>query len=371
MQPVDPLEEWVTPPFEPTVRDGAVYARGSSDNKGNHMAALKAAEYAIAAGGLPVNLRLLIEGEEEIGGQSLPTFVRAMRAKADRLKSDYVLVWDGGFSPEGRPALCTGLRGILYVQLEAQGGQATTSIRAPSVGSRPIPSTPGTHPWRAQDREGRITIPGFYDRVQPPSAMELKEWERPAGYEETFLKLVGAPALEGEPDYPLTQRKWTRPTLDVNGFLGGFTDEGNKTIIPARAMVKVSMRLVPDQDPEQIFEALRAYLQELTTPGVRVGVTRSAAARPALFGMDHPGVLAASAAFQAAFGKPASFIRSGGSVLVALDLKEALGAHMLVSGLAQPGSGAHAPNENFSLDHYHRGIEMLLHVMHGLADSTR
>jgi len=363
VQPPDPLDEWVTPPFEPSVRDGLVYARGAADNKGNHMAALKAAEHALAAGGPPVNLRFLLEGEEEISGPSLPAYVRE---HASELATDYVLVWDGGFSPDGRPQLVTGLRGMLYVELEA-AGPAIDLHSGGFGGNAPNPlNTLARILGELKDREGHVTIPGFYDGVRPPEPAEMADWDRSDAFGETMRGLMGAPALEGEPGYSAAERAWARPTLDVNGFIGGFTGEGKKTVIPARGSAKVSMRLVPGQDPARILDALREYVDELTTPGVRVAVTLLGSAPPVLAGAAHPGAVALASAFEASFGRPAARLRTGGSIPVATDFQEALGAPMMISGLSQPGSGAHSPNERFSLDHYHRGTEALLRLMWSL-----
>jgi acetylornithine deacetylase/succinyl-diaminopimelate desuccinylase-like protein len=363
VQPPDPLEEWLSPPFEPSVRDGFVYARGSSDNKGNHMAALKAAEYALAAGGPPVNLRFLLEGEEEITGPSLPRYVRD---NAARLATDAILVWDGGFAPDGRPQLVTGLRGILYVELEASG-PAVDLHSGGYGGNAPNPlNTLARILGELKGRDGRVTIPGFYDGVREPSEAEMADWDRSPAFDETLRELMGASALEGEAGYSAAERAWARPTLDVNGFVGGFTGEGKKTVIPARGRAKVSMRLVPDQDPARILDSLSEYVDELTTPGVEVRVRLLGAAPPVLASADHPAARALAAAFEAAFGRPAARLRTGGSIPVAVDFQEALGAPMMVSGLPQPGAGAHSPNEHLSLDHYHRGTEALLRLMWSL-----
>lgn len=360
VQPADPLELWQSPPFEPTVRDGLVYARGGSDNKGNHMAALKAAEYALAAGGLPANLRFLLEGEEEISGPSLPRYVRE---NAGRLNTDYVLLWDGGFSPDGRPELVIGLRGILYVELQAEG-PAVDLHSGVFGGVAPNPlNTLARIVGELKGRDGRITIPGFYEGIREPTAQEMADWDRSEKYAETLRGLMGARALEGEADYSPVERTWSRPTLDINGFVGGFIGEGKKTVIPARGRAKVSMRLVPGQDPIRIFDALRAYVRDLSTPGVEVGVELLGAAPPVVAAADHRGSLALSDAYAASFGQPAARLRSGGSIPVAVDFQEALGAPIMVSGLSQPGAGAHSPNERFSLDNYHRGTEALLRLL--------
>jgi acetylornithine deacetylase/succinyl-diaminopimelate desuccinylase-like protein len=363
VQPPDPVDQWETPPFEPTLRDGLVYARGASDNKGNHMAAIHAARHALAAGGPPVNLRFLLEGEEEISGPSLPTYVRS---NAARLSTDYILVWDGGFSPDGRPELVTGLRGILYVELEATG--AAIDLHSGGYGGNaPNPlNTLARILGELKGRDGRVTIPGFYDGVRPPEPEDMEDWDRTDAFGQTLRGLMGASALEGEAEYSAAERAWARPTLDVNGFIGGFTGEGKKTVIPARGSAKVSMRLVPDQDWMRILDSLREKVDKLTTPGVKIEVKLLGAAPPVLTGASHRGARALASAFEAAFGQPAVRLRTGGSIPVASDFQEALSAPMMISGLAQPGAGAHSPNERFSLDHYHRGTEALLRLMWSL-----
>jgi amidohydrolase len=363
VQPADPVDLWVSPPFEPTVRDGRVFARGAADNKGNHMAALKAVEFCCKAGGPPVNVRFLIEGEEEITGEALGTYVRD---NAERLRTDCVLVWDGGFTEDGYPALTVGLRGILYVELEAVGPGIDLHSGVYG-GVAPNPLNTLAHVISSlKGRDGRITVPGFYDRVRQPTAEELDGWVRPAEYAERVKQLMQADALEGEADYPPLVRQWARPTLDVHGFIGGFTGEGVKTVIPSRGMAKVSMRLVPDQDPNEILQSLKAYVGELSTPGVKIEVRRLGATRPVLLGADHAPAKAAMQAFEEAFGRPARLVRSGGSVPVAIDLQEALKAPMIGSGLPEADSAAHSPNERYSLDHYHRGIEMLIRFIYAL-----
>jgi len=363
VQPPDPLEEWESPPFEPTVRDGLVYARGAADNKGNHFAALKAAEHWFAAGGPPVNLRFLIEGEEEISGISLPRYIRKHAA---RLATDYVLVWDGGFSSDGVPSLTNALRGIVYTEIRATG--AGTDLHSGGYGGV-APNALNTLArilGELKDRQGRITVPGFYDGIVPPAQEEMAAWPRGPEYEATLKKIMGTEVFEGEAGYEPIERTSARPTLDVNGFIGGFTGDGSKTVIAREAMAKVSMRLVPGQDPARIFDAFAEYVSELSTPGVRVEVRDLGSAPPVVCGIDHPAARAAADAFEAAFGQRAQPRRMGGSIPVAVDFQEALGAPMVISGLSQPGSGAHSPHERFSLDHFHKGIAMLIRFMQGL-----
>jgi acetylornithine deacetylase/succinyl-diaminopimelate desuccinylase-like protein len=363
VQPPDPVELWRSPPFEPTVRDGLVYARGSADNKGNHMAALKAAEHALAAGGPPLSLRFLMEGEEETSGPSLPRYIRE---NAARLRTDHVLLWDGGFSPDGRPELVTGLRGLLYVELVARGPAVDLHSGAfGGVAPNPL-NTLALVIGYLKDRAGYITIPGFYDGVGKPGPEEVADWDRSPAFGERLRELMGARALEGESAFSPVDRVWSRPTLDVNGFVGGFTGEGKKTVIPATGRAKVSMRLVPGQDPIRILEALRTYVSTLTTPGVEIEVELLGSAAPVLVGADHEAARALSDAYAASFGQPAARLRTGGTIPVAVDFLEAVGAPMVISGLSQPGAAAHSPNECFSLDHYHRGIEALLRLFWAL-----
>jgi len=368
VQPADPIDLWISPPFEPTVRDGRVFARGAADNKGNHMAALKAVEFSRQAGGPPINIRFLIEGEEEITGEALGKYVRQ---NAKRLQTDWVLVWDGGFTEDGFPALNVGLRGILYVELEAVG--PGIDLHSGGYGGvAPNPLNTLAHIISAlKGRDGQITIPGFYDRVRPPTAQELKDWEKPAEYADRLKELMQSSALEGEAEYPLIVRQWARPTLDVNGINGGFTGAGVKTVIASRGMAKVSMRLVPDQDPEEILRSLKAYVVELSTDGVKVEVRKLGATRPVLIDADHAAGAAASEAFEAAFGRKPRLVRSGGSIPVSIDLQEALKAPMVASGLPEADSAAHSPNERYSLDHYHRGIEMLIRFIYALPSGGR
>src|SRR5690348_10562566 len=246
VQPVDPIDEWKSPPFEPQVRDGELWARGAADNKGNHMVTVKAVEHLFASGGPPINIRFLIEGEEEITGPSLPQY---LRANGSKLKTDAVLIWDSGMDEDGHPTLATALRGILYTELRAKG--PAVDLHSGSFGGvapNPI-NTLARVIGELKDRRGHITIPGFYDAIRPPSDEELAEWKKKdAEYSETVKRMTGANALEGEDGFLALERTGSRPTLDANGFIGGFTGKGAKTVIPAEASAKVSMRLVPDQD---------------------------------------------------------------------------------------------------------------------------
>jgi acetylornithine deacetylase/succinyl-diaminopimelate desuccinylase-like protein len=368
VQPADPLELWTSPPFEPEIRDGRIYARGVSDNKGNHFPALCAAAHAIAAGGPPVNLRFLIEGEEEGGGPVLP---RYLRDHGREQHSDVVLIWDGGFVFDA-PGLVTGVRGILYVELHARGPRVDLhSGEFGGVAPNPI-NTLARVIAGLKDGDGRITIPGFYDAVEPPSEEERREWASWGDVDSVFAGAIGAAALEGEHGWSVAERLQARPTLDCHGVWGGFSGTGEKTVIPAEAGAKLSMRLVPGQQPDTIFEALAQRVDELRTPGVTIEAVKSRALSPAVsFGTDHAGVRAASAAFKEAFGREVVRIRAGYSIPVAFDFVQQVGAPVVCSGFPQFDASPHSPNENMLVDHFHRGIEMLLHFFWRFPEELR
>jgi acetylornithine deacetylase/succinyl-diaminopimelate desuccinylase-like protein len=365
VQPPDPMDEWKSPPFEPEIRDGRLFARGAADNKGNHMATVKAVEHLFAAGGPPINIRFVFEGEEEISGESLPRYIRA---NGDRLKTDAVLIWDSGMDEDGHPTLATALRGLLYVELHATGPAVDLHSGVyGGVAPNPI-NTLARIIGELKDRHGHITIPGFYDAVVRPTAEELADWKKKdASYIETVKRMSGARALEGEEGFLALERTGSRPTLDANGIVGGFTGEGKKTVIPARASAKVSMRLVPDQDWKTILAALEKQVQELTTPGVEVTIDMLGAAPPVTCGVDHPAAQAMRAAYKAAFGKETALIRVGGSIPVSIDFQEAVGAPLVISGIAQSDSAVHSPNERLVVDNYYRGIEAVIRFICGLA----
>jgi acetylornithine deacetylase/succinyl-diaminopimelate desuccinylase-like protein len=365
VQPVDPIDEWKSPPFEPQVRGGELWARGAADNKGNHMVTVKAVEHLFAAGGPPINLRFLIEGEEEITGPSLPQY---LRANGSKLKTDAVLIWDSGMDEDGHPTLATALRGILYTELRAKGPAVDLhSGTFGGVAPNPI-NTLARVIGELKDRHGHINIPGFYDAVRPPSPEELAAWKKKdAKYAETVKRMTGAKALEGENEYLALERTGSRPTLDANGFVGGFTGKGAKTVIPAEATAKVSMRLVPDQDVTSIQAAFERRVQELTTPGVEISIEVIGSAPPVTAGVEHRAARVLREAYKEAFGMETALIRVGGSIPVAVDFQEAVGAPLVISGIAQADSAIHSPNEHFVIDNYHRGIEAVIRFICGLA----
>jgi len=365
VQPVDPVDEWTSPPFEPEVRDGHLYARGAADNKGNHMTTVKAVEHLFASGGSPINLRFLLEGEEEITGPSLP---QLLHARGPSLKTDSVLIWDSGMDEEGNPTLATALRGLLYTELRAKGpGVDLHSGTYGGVAPNPI-NTLARVIGELKDRDGHVTVPGFYDAVREPSADELAEWKKKdARYSADILRMTGAKSLEGEEGFLALARAGSRPTLDANGFIGGFTGKGAKTVIPAEASAKVSMRLVPDQDWKAILAAYEKHVAALSTPGVEIAVELIGSAPPVLCGVDHEAARALRAAYGEAFGRQTALIRVGGSIPVAVDFQEAVGAPLVISGIAQADCAIHSPNEHLLIDNYHRGIEAVIRFICGLA----
>jgi acetylornithine deacetylase/succinyl-diaminopimelate desuccinylase-like protein len=361
VQPPDPLGEWVSPPFEPAIRDGAMFGRGACDNKGQHLASLKAAEYAFAGGGPPLNLRFLIEGEEEGGGEVLP---HLLKTHSEELRTDYLFIHDGTLLQ-----LLTGLRGVLYTEIEVTG--AAIDLHSGAFGGL-VPNPLNTLARilaELKDRDGRIQVPGFYDAVREPSQEEVAAWHRLPYNEDAIRRVTGAPALEGEAGYSIFERNFTRPTLDVHGIMGGFTDEGSKTVIPAQATAKVSMRLVPDQDPVVILASLTAFVATLATPGTRTRVrSLGEPSWPVLLDSGPTLIQAATRAFEASFGQTPLQVRAGYSIPVVTDFAASLpDARMFVSGFSTEGDGAHSPNEKMSLDNFHRGTEMVLHLMDELS----
>ncbi len=370
VQPPDPLDEWVSPPFSPTVRDGFIYARGATDNKGQCLTYLKAVEAVLRIEGkLPLNVKVLIEGEEEIGSPSLASF---FEENGESLRADAVAVSDGSQFASGVPAITYGLRGLSYFQVEIQGPRF--DLHSGSFGG--VVANPAQvlaeMLVRLKKPDGTVAIPGFYDEVA-----ELEPWEREEMAslpfdEAEFRQYLGVDLLVGEPGYTPMERKCARPTLDVNGIWGGFSGEGAKTIIPARAGAKVSMRLVPNQCAAAIDRLFEAFIQSLAPSGVQVKITNIHGNDPVLISRDESGVQAAARAVDIGFGKRPVFIREGGSIPIVTLFKESLGArNILLLGWGRPDDGAHSPNERFSLDDFHRGIRSAAALFYELPAALR
>ena len=359
VQPPDPLNEWTTPPFEPTERNQNLYARGAVDDKGQMYMHLKAVEALMQSDGkLPLNVRFLIEGEEEVGGESIAKFVREQVAK---LRADFALVSDTEmFAPE-LPTLCVGLRGMVYTELQAQG--ASTDLHSGMYGGvapNPLEALARIIS-KLKDDSGRVLIPRFYDRVEKPSGDELKAWKSLPFEEESYRKQeVGSKALIGESGYTVLERTWSRPTLEVHGMPGGFTGAGAKTVIPARAAAKISMRLVPDQRPEEIFKLYSDYVNSIVPKGIELKIKQFSLADPIVVKTDNRYVQAATEAMQDVFNKGTVYIRSGGSIPIVADFEKHLKIPSVMMGFGLPDDNLHAPNEKFHIPNFYRGIESLI-----------
>ncbi|MFB3778815.1 MAG: dipeptidase [Bryobacteraceae bacterium] len=362
VQPPDPLEEWKSPPFEPTLRGDDLFARGASDDKGQTYILIKAVEGFLKTGGrLPVNVKFLIEGEEEVGGEHITAYVKS---KPARLKSDAAVICDTEMFAPNLPTICVGLRGIVYLELDVRGADHDLHSGVYG-GAAPNPFQAVAEILTAlKDRDGHILIPGFYDRVRPPSAEEREAWARlPFDEEEYKAKEVGVKELVGEPEKPLFERLWARPTLEVHGIRGGFTGEGAKTVIPARAVAKISMRLVADQNPDEALAQFQAAVQAATPKGVTVEVKPIHGAAPSLVDPSSPFIKASAEAMSQVFGKETVYIRSGGSIPIVGLFDQHLGIPSVLMGFGLPDDNLHAPNEKFHLPNFYRGIQAVANYL--------
>ena len=365
VQPPEPLEPWTTPPFEPTVVGGNLVARGATDDKGQMFTHLKAAEAWLAAGGgLPINVKFLIEGEEEVGGANLAEYVAGHR---DRLACDYAVISDTSQFAPGVPAITYGLKGMAYFELVVTG--AKSDLHSGMFGgtvANPLNALAAILA-SLKGPDNRVAIDGFYDAVRPLEDWERAEYAKLPFSEATFREKVGSPSLEGEAGYTTLERRWARPTCDVHGLWGGYAGPGPKTVLPRLAGAKLSFRLVPDQDPAEVARLFRAHVAKVTPPGVAVEVIEHHGAPAVLVGVDSPGVRAASRAIAAGFGTPPVLMREGGSIPVVGLLKEHLGVDTLLLGWGQDDDNLHGPNEKFSLADFHRGIKASAHLLVELA----
>ena len=363
VQPPDPLELWHTPPFEPSLRDGNIYARGACDDKGQMYMHVKAVEAlrSVSNGKLPVNVKFLIEGEEEVGGESISKYIPEHKEK---LKADVALVSDTELFADGIPTLCIGLRGLVYLEIEATG--PARDLHSGMYGGAAPNAVYGLIELlaKAKDANGRILIPGIYDDVVPPAATEVESWERLPFSEEGFLRdEVGSTSLTGETDQSVLARVWARPTLEVHGIAGGFTGSGAKTVIPARAVAKVSLRLVPKQEPERVLAAVKRWVTANTPKGIQTTV-RVLSGGPAIsVNPDHPAIHVAAEAFAEMLGKPTVFIRSGGSIPIVGEFREYLGIPTVMMGFGLPDDGLHSPNEKYRLQNFYDGIRTIAHFL--------
>lgn len=356
VQPPDPLEEWHSPPFEPAVRNDNLYARGACDDKGQTWILIQAVAGLLAREGrLPVNVRFLIEGEEEVGGRHIESYVSS---RPERLRADAVVICDTEmFAPE-LPTICTGLRGIVYGELHVSGArQDLHSGVYGGVAPNPIQAIAEIL-CALKDREGHIRIAGFHDRIRPPGPKELEAWARLPFNEADYRdKELGVTELVGEPEYSIFERIWARPTLEVHGIRGGFTGEGAKTVIPARAVAKVSLRLVADQRPEEAAAQVEQAIAAVRPRGVKAEWKTIHTGAPSLIDPDNPFIQAAAAAMEEVFGRPTVYIRSGGSIPIVGVFQKCLGIPSVLMGFGLPDDNIHAPNEKFYLPNLYRGID--------------
>ena len=360
VQPPDPLELWETPPFEPTERNGNLYARGSADDKGQMYSQIKALEaLRDVYGKLPVNVKVLLEGEEEVGGISVAEYVEK---NPEKLKADVALVCDTEMYAAGLPTLNIGLRGLVYMEIESRG--PARDLHSGLYGGAAPNAIFGLVELlsKAKDANGHILIPGIYDDVDLPSAEEKTSWEQlPFDEAEYLANEVGATSLTGEPGYSVFERTWARPTLEVHGIAGGFVGNGAKTVIPAKAVAKVSIRLVPRQDPAKIVEAVRAFVRDNTPMGIQCEVRVLSSGPGLMVNADHHAIQVAAKAFSDIFGKETVFIRSGGSIPIVGDFAKHLGIPTILMGFGLPDDGLHSPNEKYCIRNYFDGIRTLAH----------
>lgn len=363
VQPPDPLEEWRHDPFEPTVEGEQLVARGATDDKGQSFCHLKAMEAILAERDeLPVNVKFLIEGEEESGGESIDEFVRA--DGGDTLACDAVVISDSSMYAPGQPSLLYGLKGLCYIELRVDGpdhdlhsGTYGGSVANPANALAHILS-------RLHDPvTGKVTVPGFYDQVRP-----LEDWERD-GFaqlpfdEAAYAADLGVEELHGEEGFTTLERVWARPTLDVNGVFGGYQGEGAKTVLPARAGAKFSMRLVPDQAPREIAEQVVDYVQEITPRGVRVTAEYVHGASPVLFSLEGPIAEAAMSAQADVWGVETVKVREGGSIPIVATFAEVLQAPVLLMGFGLNSDRLHSPNEKFDIPNFYAGIRITVRFL--------
>ncbi len=364
VQPVEPLELWTSPPFEATIRDGKLFARGAADDKGQVFIHLKCIEAYLRNGGdLPVNLKLLIEGEEEIGSDNLEKFVREQKSL---LKSDLVLISDSSMFAKGVPSICYGLRGLSYMQIDLTG--PNKDLHSGSFGGTVHNPIQALTEIIAQlhDKNGKVTIPGFYTGVLPLTKKERTAYAKLPWSDRKYAKELGVEKLYGEKGFTTLERVWARPTLECNGIWGGFTGEGAKTVLPSKASAKISMRLVPNQSSAKAAKLFEKHIRKLAPKTVKVTVRNLHGGEPAITPIDSPGVQAAVSALEKGFGKKPLYQREGGSIPIVVQFKQLLGIDTVLLGFGLPDENAHAPDEFINLDNFFGGIRTSAHFFNEL-----
>jgi len=356
VQPADPLDLWDTPPFEPTVRDGKIYARGAADDKGQFYMHVKAFEYMVRHNALACNVKFMIEGEEEVGSDNLGTFVKQNR---ERLKNDVVLISDTSMISLEQPSLETGLRGLSYVEVEVAGPNRDLHSGVYG-GAVPNPANILAKMIASlHDENNRVAVPGFYDDVAELSTGERAELNKAPFDLEAYKQDLGIADVRGEKGYTTIERTGIRPTLDVNGIWGGYTGEGAKTVLPAKASAKISMRLVPNQNSEKITQLFKAHFEAIAPDGVRVTVTPHHGGEPVVTPTDSPAYRAAEKAMEETFGKKPVPTRGGGSIPIVALFEKELGAKTVLLGFGLDSDNLHSPNEKYGIENYLKGIETI------------
>jgi acetylornithine deacetylase/succinyl-diaminopimelate desuccinylase-like protein len=368
VQPPEPLEPWLSPPFEPTIRGGNLYARGATDDKGQMFTHLKAVEaWKKTTGKLPVNVKIVIEGEEEVGGVSLEAYVPENKKK---LACDFAVISDSSQFGPGQPAITYGLKGLAYFELLVQG--ANRDLHSGTYGgavANPLNALV-TILASLKGPDGKIKMAGFYDAVKPLEDWERAEFAKLTFSEADFQADLRVPSLEGEAGYTTLERKWARPTCDINGIFGGYAGPGPKTVLPCKGGAKLSFRLVPNQDPNTVARQFAEHVAKVCPPGVTYEIISHHGAPAVLVNIDTPGVKAAVRAIEASFGTRPVFIREGGSIPVVGLIKQHLGVDTLLLGWGQNDDNLHGPNEKFSLADFHRGIKSSAYLLDELAKES-
>ena len=365
VQPVDPLNLWDSEPFDPQVRDNKLFARGASDDKGQVYMHVKAIEALFQTEGkLPVNVKFCIEGEEEIGSPNLPEYVEA---NTDKLSADIIVISDTGMQGPGKPAVCYGLRGLAGVQIEVKGAKSDlhSGLYGGGVQNSIHALVEVLDSFR--DTEGTIQVDGFYENVRPVSDDERAAYAALDFDEESLKEELGVDALFGEKGYTHLERTWVRPTLEINGVFGGFSGEGIKTVLPAEAGAKITCRLVPDQDPDEIVAKLKAHIEKHKPVGVSVEVTEFDKGKPFITPFDHPAIQAAGRSYERVYNVPTAYVRGGGSIPIVASFDEILGLPVVLMGFGLASENFHAPNEHFHLENFDQGLRVIGDYYHEIA----
>lgn len=366
VQPVDPLNLWETEPFNPTIRDNKLFARGASDDKGQVFMHLKMIEALFATTGtLPVNVKFIYEGEEEIGSPNLPAYVEENKEK---LAADLILISDTGLYGPGKPAVCYGLRGLTGVQIDVRGAKGDLHSGLYGGGVQNAIHALADILASFRDEHGTIQVEGFYDKVLPLSEEE-REAYRALGFDEESVKEeVGVKELFGEAGYSYLERTWARPTLEVNGVFGGFSGEGIKTVLPAEAGAKITCRLVPNQEPDEIVALLKAHIEKHKPTGVEVTISEFDKGRSFLTPFDHPFIQAAGRSYEKVYNVPTAYTRGGGSIPIVAAFDEILELPVVLMGFGLSSENFHAPNEHFHLENFDKGLRVLSDYLFEVAE---